>query len=161
MSETIKKEITIEVLSETELENYQSELVQKAKEAAEKAYAPYSEFQVGAALLLESGQIVIGNNQENSAYPSGLCAERVAIFAASANDPSARFKSIAITARKASSDQFISVTPCGSCRQVLSEYEVKQDEEIEIIMAGDDGKYYISKSVDNLLPFKFSDKYLK
>ena len=161
MSETIKKEISIEVLAESELEDYQRVLVDKAKEASSKAYAPYSEFQVGAALLLESGEIITGNNQENSAYPSGLCAERVAIFYANANYKDAKYKAIAISAKKTVSGQFISVTPCGSCRQVLSEYEGKQEHKIEIIMAGDDDKYYISKSVENLLPFKFSDKYLK
>lgn len=161
MAEKIKKEISINVLSESELADYQSRLIEKAKEAAIKAYAPYSQFQVGAALLLESGEIITGNNQENSAYPSGLCAERVAIFYANANHKNAKYKAIAISAKKRASDHFISVTPCGSCRQVLSEYEGKQEQKIEMIMAGDDGQYYISESVENLLPFQFSDKYLK
>lgn len=161
MAEHIKKEVSISVLSESELSKEQIELVKQAKEAAERAYSPYSNFQVGAALRLGDGSIVQGNNQENSSYPTGLCAERVAIFAASAANPSASYTSIAITARKADSPNFISVTPCGSCRQVLSEYEVKQDTPIEVIMAGDDDKYYISDSIETLLPFSFSSKYLK
>lgn len=160
MSEQIKKEIVIDVLEEQNLSEQQAQLVHEAKSAALRAYSPYSNFQVGAALLLEDGSVVTGNNQENSAYPSGLCAERVAIFSARAHNPKAKFKAIAITAKKAANSSFISVTPCGSCRQVMSEYEGLQENTIEVIMGGDDGKYYVSDSVDNLLPFKFSGKYL-
>lgn len=161
MAEHIKKEVSLTILSAAELSKGQTELVKQAKEAAKKAYSPYSNFQVGAALRLKDGSIVRGNNQENSSYPTGLCAERVAIFAANAANPDAEYTSIAITAKKTDSREFISVTPCGSCRQVLSEYEVKQDKPIEVIMAGDDGKYYISDSIETLLPFSFSSKYLK
>lgn len=136
-------------------------LVQKAKEASEAAYAPYSRFHVGAALMLENGICVIGNNQENVAYPSGLCAERVAVFAASAQYPGIAFKAIAITAK---SDDFIvnnPVSPCGSCRQVLAEYERLFCKPIRIILGCETGKILIIDKVDDLLPFSFKADSLK
>jgi cytidine deaminase len=160
MPEFLKIDTSIKVLSKNELNEYQCLLVDKAKQAATQAYAPYSGFQVGAALLLKTGEIITGNNQENSSYPAGLCAERVAIFTASAQNPQAEFRAIAICAKKSNLNQFVSITPCGSCRQVMSEYEEKQNTPIEIIMMAEGDKYYLSHSVDNLLPFKFSPKHL-
>ena len=161
MVKALKQEILIHQYSLSELEDWQQELVKKAEEAALNAYAPYSEFQVGAALLTNSGKVIIGNNQENSAYPSGLCAERVAIFSAHAQFPTETYKAIAVTAKRLQEDQFISVTPCGSCRQVLSEMEDIQENSISLMMSGSDGNVYVSESIENLLPFKFSKKYLK
>jgi len=161
MGKALKLEIEIGQFSLNELESWQQELIKKAEEAALKAYAPYSEFQVGAALLTHSGKVILGNNQENSAYPSGLCAERVAVFSAHAQYPNETYEAIAVTAKKLSDDHFISVTPCGSCRQVLSEMEDLQESPISLMMSGSDGEVYISNNIEDLLPFKFSKKYLK
>lgn len=137
------------------------ELLKLAKKAVKSAYAPYSRFFVGAAILLENGKISIGNNQENAAYPSGLCAERVAIFHASAKYPNIPIKKIAVSV--ASKTQIINepVSPCGGCRQVISEYEMKYDSPISIIMSGETGQIYVSDSIENLLPIMFNKKHLK
>jgi cytidine deaminase len=137
------------------------ELLKLAKKAVKSAYAPYSQFFVGAAILLENGKISIGNNQENAAYPSGLCAERVAIFHASAKFPNIPIKKIAVSV--ASKTQIINepVSPCGGCRQVISEYEMKYDSPISIIMSGETGQIYVSDSIENLLPIMFNKKHLK
>lgn len=137
------------------------ELLKLAKKAVKSAYAPYSQFFVGAAILLENGKISIGNNQENAAYPSGLCAERVAIFHASAKYPNIPIKKIAVSV--ASKTQIINepVSPCGGCRQVISEYEMKYDSPISIIMSGESGQIYVSDSIENLLPIMFNKKHLK
>jgi cytidine deaminase len=137
------------------------ELLKLAKKAVKSAYAPYSQFFVGAAILLENGKISIGNNQENAAYPSGLCAERVAIFHASAKYPNVPIKKIAVSV--ASKTQIINepVSPCGGCRQVISEYEMKYESPISIIMSGETGKIYVSDSIENLLPIMFNKKHLK
>jgi len=134
-------------------------LLKKAREAAENAYAPYSEFFVGAAVLLENGEIITGNNQENAAYPSGLCAERVALFYASANFPETAVKKIAITALSKDGRIVKQVTPCGACRQVLLEVESKFKKSVEIILDGE--KILIFDGVENLLPFGFRPVSLK
>ena len=137
------------------------ELLKLAKKAVKSAYAPYSQLFVGAAILLENGKISIGNNQENAAYPSGLCAERVAIFHASAKYPNVPIKKIAVSV--ASKTQIINepVSPCGGCRQVISEYEMKYESPISIIMSGETGQIYVSDSIENLLPIMFNKKHLK
>ncbi|WP_046758460.1 cytidine deaminase [Kordia jejudonensis] len=140
-------------------ENVQ-ELMQSAVEARKKAYAPYSNFRVGAALLLENGETIQGNNQENAAYPSGLCAERVAIFHAGATYPGVKIKQIAITA---TSDHHVNKTPippCGSCRQSIAEYEMRQESPIEIYFMGGEGKIMKSDSLKDLLPLIFDKSYL-
>lgn len=129
-------------------------LLDKAIEAADNAYARYSKFRVGAAVLMEGGLIKIGSNQENAAYPSGLCAERVAIFSASSENPSRVVEKILIIA-KGESEEIREVTPCGSCRQVLKEYEDKQGQDIEVIVSWQDGKFLRFKNIDSLLPFAF------
>ncbi|MDG1330354.1 MAG: cytidine deaminase [Flavobacteriaceae bacterium] len=135
-------------------------LMNKAHEAREKAYAPYSRFKVGAALQLKSGEIVTGNNQENAAYPSGLCAERVAIFHAGSQHPDATFVSMAITAKSLNHVLSSPIAPCGACRQVLAEYEVKQDAFIEIYFMGETGKIIKASSVKDLLPLIFDAAFL-
>jgi cytidine deaminase len=124
------------------------------------AYAPYSEFHVGAAVLLENGEIIAGNNQENAAYPSGLCAERVALFYAGSQYPTIAIKTIAISVK--SKNVIISepLSPCGGCRQVIAEYENKFKKPIRIIMSGEKGQIYIANSIESLLPLMFSKKYL-
>jgi len=138
--------------------------VQKLMESAIKikdnAYAPYSNFKVGAALLLADGSIAVGNNQENAAYPSGLCAERVAIFHASSKDPKMEILKIAIAASSELNTVSKPVGPCGACRQVLSEYEVKQQKEIEIYFMGEIGDIIRTNSVADLLPFGFDKSFL-
>lgn len=137
------------------------QLLEKATLACKSAYAPYSGFSVGTALLLADGKVILGNNQENSVYPSGLCAERVALFAASANHPGIPILSIAITA---TTDRFVMdgpVTPCGSCRQVLAEYEQLHGQPIRIIMSGSSGNVRIIEGTDGLLPFLFHAEQLK
>ncbi len=144
-----------------ELNAQDRELVEKATEAHGRAYAPYSQYNVGAALLLEDGEIITGNNQENVAYPSGLCAERVAMFYASSKYPNARFKTIAIAAK---AENFIiadPVAPCGACRQVMSEYETKQQSSIRIILKGEKEKILIFNKVEDILPLIFHAEELK
>lgn len=136
------------------------DLLRAAQQALTNAYAPYSNFSVGAAVLLEDGQIISGNNQENAAYPSGLCAERVAVFYASSQHPDKKIIAVAISAKSNNHVINIPVTPCGACRQSLSEYEVKFDTPIRLIMAGETGEVFISPSISNLLPLLFSSKNL-
>jgi len=142
--------------NQNELPELYRNLLKEASLAAEKAYAPYSHFYVGAALLLDNGEIVTGNNQENAAYPSGLCAERVALFFANAHYPSAIIKALAITAfyddKKMVSEP---ITPCGSCRQVILESQLRQKEPITLILMGKE-KIYVIEDASLLLPLNFN-----
>lgn len=131
-------------------------LVHKAKEAAAHAYAPYSKFLVGAAILMADGSIVTGVNQENAAYPSGMCAERVAVFSAGTLHPEMEMKKIAVVARKKSSKELSPAPCCGSCRQVLLEAENRQQKPIEIIMQSPEHKWVKAVSAASLLPFGFT-----
>lgn len=136
-------------------------LVEEANQALKTSYAPYSEFHVGAAVLLENGKVIKGSNQENSAYPSGLCAERVAIFHAKASFPDEAVIAVAITG---CSDNFTAdepITPCGACREVIAETEKRQSNKIRIIMSGSGGCTKIVDGIDNLLPMKFHEEKLK
>ncbi len=147
--------------SADDLPKEDKELLAAAKKAVKSAYAPYSHFNVGAAVLLQNGKVVIGNNQENAAYPSGLCAERVALFYANAKYPNVGVKTIAVSVK--TDHQIINepVSPCGSCRQVIAEYENLFKSPIRIIMSGETGQIIISDSIANLLPFMFNKKHLK
>lgn len=136
------------------------DLMNEAIAIRKKAYAPYSKFRVGAALLLDNGKIVLGSNQENAAYPSGLCAERVAIFHAGAIYPEAKILKIAISAASDTNPTIAPIPPCGSCRQSIAEYEIKQETPIEIYFMGEIGAIYQSASLKNLLPFMFDKKFL-
>ena len=135
-------------------------LMQKAIEIRKKAYAPYSKFRVGVALQLDNGQVILGSNQENAAYPSGLCAERVAIFYAGSNFPDAKIIAMAITATSDFTQNKTPIPPCGSCRQSIAEYEFKQDLPIAIYFMGDSGEIYLSNSLKNLLPLTFDKNFL-
>lgn len=119
------------------------------------AHAPYSQFRVGAAVQLEDGTIVIGSNQENMAYPSGLCAERVALFGAAAAHPGKRVVSIAVVADPKGQDA--TVSPCGSCRQVMMEYQRLQKQPLRVITGALHGKVYVLDDVRSLLPLAFFD----
>jgi cytidine deaminase len=135
-------------------------LMKQAIEVRKKAYAPYSNFRVGTAILLDNNQIILGSNQENAAYPSGLCAERVAIFHASAVFPEAKIVKMAITAASDTNPTLSPIPPCGACRQSIAEYEIKQKQPIEIYFMGESGAVYKSDSLDNLLPFSFDKNFL-
>lgn len=140
----------------------EKELFAQARAALQNAYAPYSNFQVAAALLLADGSIYQGNNQENAAYPSGLCAERVALFYASAIKPQVPPVGIAVTVnydKHPSFDQIVS--PCGGCRQVIAEYEYKFKQPINIYLLGKGEKVALIRSVSELLPMLFSGDVLK
>ena len=144
----------------TDLPSDTQSLMNQAIEIRKKAYAPYSKFRVGVAILLDNGKVVLGSNQENAAYPSGLCAERVAIFQAGAIYPEANIVKLAITAASDSNPTSIPIPPCGACRQSIAEYELKQDAPIEIYFMGESGEVYKSNSIANLLPLSFDKKYL-
>lgn len=131
------------------------QLMQNAFEARDKAYAPYSNFNVGAAILLDNGEIITGNNQENASYPSGLCAERTAIYYAGSKYPDAKILKMAISATSKRKPTSSPIPPCGACRQAISEYEVKQETPIEIYFMGESGTIAKSNSLANLLPFIF------
>jgi cytidine deaminase len=140
----------------TDLSEQDQALVTAAQAALTRAYAPYSKFQVGASVLLQSGHIIEGNNQENIAYPSGLCAERVALFYAGANHPNDPILKICIVAQGdlTSNDSYVS--PCGPCRQVMLESESRQTQPIEVLLVQKSGKVLFLNTVQNLLPFGFS-----
>lgn len=144
-----------------ELEGADRHLFEKAIEARQAAYAPYSNFRVGAAVLLKNGKIYTGNNQENIAYPSGLCAERVALFAASANEPGVAIKAIAIAAAATDATVDSVLTPCGACRQVMAEYEELHQSSIRIIVGSVADKVLVIEDVRGLLPFMFFDRGLR
>ena len=131
------------------------ELLEMAERAATGAYAPYSHFHVGAALRLADGTIVCGSNQENVAYPSGLCAERTAIFAASAQYPEKRdYEALALVGVNVEG-ALCEASPCGACRQVLAEYEQQQGHPLRVVCYVDEGSVRVFKSVADLLPFSF------
>ncbi|RKS44910.1 cytidine deaminase [Gillisia mitskevichiae] len=131
------------------------QLMNTAVEAREKAYAPYSKFHVGAAILLDNNEVIPGSNQENASYPSGLCAERTAIYYAGAKYPEAIIKRIAISATSLNHAVTSPIPPCGACRQAIAEYEIKQNEPIEIYFMGETGEVAKSNSLKDLLPFAF------
>ncbi|HLO90975.1 MAG TPA: cytidine deaminase [Lentimicrobium sp.] len=149
-----------ELESFNELDEDRKNLVLKAQQACVMAYAPYSGFSVGAAVKCNDGRVVTGNNQENAAYPSGLCAERVAIFSAVSQNPETHIKQLAIAVSTRDKNVVDPVAPCGACRQVIAEYEHRQGSKIEIIFTAETGKTIIVNGVSTLLPFTFNSDYL-
>jgi len=143
-----------------ELPSDVQDLMAKAVAIRKHAYAPYSKFRVGAAILLDNGEIVLGSNQENAAYPSGLCAERTAIFYTGANYPEAKILKMAISAASDTNPTLSPIPPCGACRQSIAEYEFKQDNPIEIYFMGESGAVFKSDSLKNLLPLTFDKNFL-
>lgn len=141
----------------SELNSEEIELLKKAAESAESAYAPYSKFKVGVALMLDNGEIVLANNQENAAFPSGICAERIAFFWKGANKSSAQIQMMAIRAHSDVVDTSHPVAPCGGCRQVMLEYELNQKAEITLLMQGNTGPIYKMIGIKNLLPLLFNE----
>jgi cytidine deaminase len=132
------------------------ELVEKAFDVSKDAYAPYSKFYVGASLRMEDKSIILGSNQENIAYPSGLCAERVALFYAGAIYPNLKVKKICVVAKGDLIPKENWVSPCGSCRQVMAESQIRQKEPIEIILVSQNNRVLVFHSVTDLLPFVFN-----
>lgn len=155
----VKTAITV-YEDENELMKEDYDLLMEARAAAGRAYAIYSHFQVGAAILLTNGEVVTGNNQENSAYPSGLCAERTTAFYASSRYPNVPFLKIAITAINRKEKLTKPVTPCGACRQVLSEYEQLYKSPIQVLLAGEEGEVWKINSIAEILPLSFSSDFL-
>ena len=133
-------------------------LVDEADSNLKNAYAPYSKFKVSAVCKLSNGEVIRGTNQENGAYPSGLCAERVAIFAAKSQFPDENVEKIVITTEQSATEP---VSPCGACRQVLMEYEVVQNQPIELSMKSGNSKVWQFKRVNDILPFAFDGEFLK
>ena len=157
----IKIESTLQLYEDLEsLPKHVQNLFQRSFQARDKAYAPYSHFSVGAAILLGNGEIIVGNNQENACYPSGLCAERTAIYAAGANFPDSVIRTMVISAKSKESTLHQPAPPCGACRQAIAEYEYKQQKPIEIYFMGETGSIARSHSLANLLPLVFDNSYL-
>ena len=144
----------------SELSSEDNMLMKKAVEARQTAYAPYSKFHVGAALLLENGEIILGNNQESAAYPSGMCAERVAIWKAGSTFPKVKILALAISASSTIITVDKPIGPCGACRQTLSEYEINQKTPFKVIFMGEVGEVVLTESLLSLLPFSFDNSYL-
>ncbi len=139
-----------------ELNPTDKNLVDIAIESAKNAYAPYSHFRVGAAVLLQNGTIVRGNNQENAAYPSGLCAERVAMFYANANYPNSLVEAIAVVVINPDGNVLHeSISPCGSCRQVMAETEMRFKSAIRVLLASSES-ILVFNSIEDLLPLSFN-----
>jgi len=145
--------------SPEELPEYAQKLIHLAREAAKRAYAPYSGYLVGASVLLENGEFITGNNQENAAYPSGLCAERTALFYASSKFPKIAVRALAVSALSGEMLPGEFAKPCGSCRQVIAEYEDLSGSPIEIILDGSSAITVVN-GIDTLLPFRFKKEYL-
>lgn len=148
----------LEVNDVTELTLAEQNLVSKAYEAAKNAYAAYSGFHVGCSLLLENNEIITGSNQENIAYPSGLCAERVALFYAGSKFPDIKIKTLVAVAFSKIGNIDNMLSPCGGCRQVMVEYEHRQNQTYNVILGGSNGKFYKIPSAESLMPFTFQTK---
>ncbi|MGO4920536.1 cytidine deaminase [Maribacter spongiicola] len=158
-----KKKISFDITvydSFNELKSDDQNLMSAAVSARQRAYAPYSSFNVGASVLLENGEVIEGNNQENASYPSGLCAERVAVFYAGAKYPGMKIKAIAITAASLNHEVSEPAAPCGNCRQAISEYEFRQGEPIKILLMGEIGSVIECNSLADLLPLGFNSDFL-
>ena len=156
----IKIEIGIKLCDFTELPKEEQEILTEAIRATDNSYANYSKFYVGAALRLNNGKIMIGATQENAAFPSGLCAERTAIFAAQANYPDQPIRTLAVAAKNSDGLLKQPVTPCGACRQVILEIEDRYKSPIRILLYGTEGVYCID-SVKDLLPLSFIDENMR
>ena len=158
-----EKKIEISFISAnlSELSAEDQQLVSSAKSAFKTAYAPYSGFFVGASVLLANGEVISGSNQENVAYPSGLCAERVALFYAGAKYPNIKINTIAVSIFSQNFKEEDVISPCGACRQVMAEYEDKQEQPIKVILHSPTDNVLIANTVESLLPFVFKSSLLK
>lgn len=152
--ETIEQKTTIKVYEYAELSEEQKRLIEEAKRATQDSYSPYSHFQVGAAVQLKNGTILHGSNQENAAYPSGLCAERTTLFYANANYPKEPVMALAIAVWTDNDFTDIPTAPCGSCRQVMIETEDRFNQPMQILLYGKE-RIYVIDSAKELLPLSF------
>lgn len=157
----LSRTIEWSILGEQELNENDLMLVNQAKKATDGSWSPYSGFRVGAALLIEDGTVVTGSNQENAAYPSGLCAERTALFAAGHSHPGKAVTALAIAARNDNGYTPQPITPCGACRQVLAETESRGGRPIRYILYGTQGTMIIEGGTDAILPFCFGAESMK
>lgn len=157
MRKKINLTVSLEVFQREEWAADEIELVEQAKIAVENAHAPYSNFMVGAALLLENGKVFSANNQENVSFPVGICAERAVLSYAMANYPDSRPVKLVIIAKRREDKVWATVTPCGLCRQTINEYEIKFGHAIEILMLNPQGELLKASGIDQLLPFRFND----
>lgn len=130
----------------------------KAKEALNHAHAPYSKFLVGVALLLDDGTVVTGANYENAALPSGMCAERVALFAAASQHPEKTITKMVIVAKRKGGKDLVPATSCGACRQVMLEFEMNQGKSFEVVMQNNDHQWIVAKTASSLLPYSYTPK---
>lgn len=155
MNRKIEVTASLEVIPIGLLTDQESKLITKAKEILESAHAPYSNFLVGAAVLLENNEIFAANNQENISFPVGICAERAVLSYVMGNFPDVRPLKIAIAARRQNERGYAYVTPCGMCRQTINEYEMKFGEKMEILMLNGNGEILKADGIEQLLPFRF------
>ncbi|WP_057938500.1 cytidine deaminase [Algoriphagus resistens] len=157
MSKKIKIEAEFEELAWEELTAEEQQLMMRARKVSENAYAPYSDFHVGASVRLESGEILQSSNQENVSFPVGVCAERLVLGYAGANYPDQAVKEIAIVARRKGEENWAGVSPCGLCRQTINEMETRFNRSISILIQNPDGSVLRFPGIQTLLPFKFDD----
>ena len=152
--------IIVEYDSIEELNPAEKKLILRSKEVVKDAYAPYSDFQVGAAVLFDNGEIITGTNQENAVYPLGLCAERVALFYSNSKFPDIPVKAIAIAAYTKGEYVKKPISPCGSCRQVMIETQTRYKSSLKIYLVGNK-KIQVIENAETLLPLHFDDHFLK
>ncbi|MEO6611346.1 MAG: cytidine deaminase [Chitinophagaceae bacterium] len=156
-----KYEFQYEVYNDiNELEEKDAWLLTEARTVTEHAYAPYSNFHVGAVAILENGEVVAGTNQENASYPVGICAERVLLGSVATLHPKVPIKTIAISYNSKETKSDHPISPCGMCRQSLLEYETRTKNPIRLILSGQEGKVFIIKTASFLLPFAFTSEEL-
>lgn len=142
--------------NKAELENNQRQVLEQADKISQNAYAPYSNFKVGAAVQLENGEIFSSSNQENAAYPVGSCAERGLLAYVNANFPNIKITKLAVSTPNVN----YPLPPCGMCRQYILEMEKKQNSSIELLLAGNESEVFVLNSAKDLLPLHFTDEFL-
>lgn len=155
--EKVTETSAIEIISLAELNEQELKVMKAAKEISEKAYAPYSNFQVGAAVLLENGEILQSSNQENVSFPAGVCAEQLVLGYAGANFPDQAVKILAVAARRRGEKIWAHVSPCGICRQNINEVELRFRSAIRMLFLRPDGQVYRVDGIQHLMPLKFDD----
>lgn len=154
-------EESFSLVDAAKLDKVTLQLLQEAESALKYAYAPYSSFQVATAILLEDKTIITGTNQENAAYPSGMCAERVALFTVASQYPGRKIKKMLVLARASGAARSTPATSCGACRQVMLEFEHRQQEPFEVIMQTKPDTWVVARSAGSLLPFSFTPENLQ
>lgn len=157
MRKKIEYTVSLDVIQPKDWSEGEKNLIERAKGILTNAYAPYSNFLVGAALLLDNGEIFAATNQENVSYPVGICAERAVFSYAMGNNPGAKPIMLAVVAKRRNDENWASVTPCGLCRQTINEYEINFGSSIDILMLNPAGDILKANGIEQLLPFRFND----